>query len=310
MKFVSTENRNWFHPANHVAWTTTHGARVITNGLQSKPLRCAGYDKVLTKRNSILTRDNWSNKVAQHRNNLRKHLYNSVAGKGPWFIKRFGAREIVLKPLRVLLAPFIIPRLPQKTFQFQGRSLTCFYHRYNMTWAGERCIEIPIAKSYLDQYSDKRVLEVGNVLSHYLPFCHDILDKFEKGPGIINEDIIGFTPSKQYDLILSISTFEHIGYDDEAEESSRQKIQRALAACRTKLLAPGGKLVITVPVGYNPELDQMMESGELGASSEFYMRRVQKLDWVASVKAEALRCRFRTPFPYANAILVAEFLRT
>ena len=241
---------------------------------------------------------------------MRNHLYNTVIGKVPWFIKRFGAGEIVLKPLRVLFAPLIIPGLPQKTFQFQGQPLTCFYHRYNMTWAGERCIEIPIAKSYLDQYPGKRVLEVGNVLSHYFPVSHDILDKFEKGPGIINEDIIGFAPAKKYDLILSISTFEHIGYDDEAEESSSQKIQSAVAACTKKLLAPGGKLVITVPVGYNPELDQLMQSGELDHSSEFYMRRVQRLDWVASTKGEALKCRFRTPFPYANAILVAEFLNS
>lgn len=232
-----------------------------------------------------------------------------MVGKVPWFIKRFGASELVLKPLRVVFAPLIIPSLPKKTFQFQGRTLDCFYHRYNMTWAGERCIEIPIARSYLDQYSGKRVLEVGNVLSHYFPVSHDVLDKFEKGPGIINEDIIGFSPSKQYDLILSISTFEHIGYDDEVEESSRQKIQSAIEACTKKLLAPGGKLVITVPVGYNPELDQMIKTRELKASSESYMQRVQKLDWVASTKDEALKCQFRTPFPYANAIVVAEFMK-
>lgn len=239
---------------------------------------------------------------------MSKHLYNTVVGKVPWFIKRFGAAELILKPLRVLFAPAIIPLLPKKQFEFNGRSLNCFYHRYNMTWAGERCIEIPIAKSYLDQFPGKRVLEVGNVLSHYFPVDHDILDKFEKRPGIINEDIIGFAPAKQYELILSISTFEHIGFDDEAEESSRQKIQSAIAACKTRLLAPGGKLVVTVPVGYNPELDQMMERGELSASAEFYMRRMHKLDWVPSAKADALNCRFRTPFPYANAILVAEFL--
>jgi len=240
---------------------------------------------------------------------VSKHLYNSTIGKVPWFIKRFGAGEMVLKPLRVLFASLIIPGLPKKTFLFQGQSLACFYHRYNMTWASERCIEIPIAKSYLDQYSGKRILEVGNVLSHYFPVSHDVLDKFEKGAGIINEDIIGFAPAKKYDLIISISTFEHIGYDDEAEEPSRHKIQKAIAACTNGLLSPGGRLVITVPVGYNPELDELMQSGDWESSSETYLRRVQKFDWVASTRDEALKCRFRTPFPYANAILVAEFVK-
>ena len=177
-----------------------------------------------------------------------------------------------------------------------------------MTWATERCIEIPIAQSYREQHAANRVLEVGNVLSHYFPATHDILDKYERGPGIINEDIIGFATPKQYDLILSISTFEHIGFDDEATESSRQKIKSAISTCLKQLLAPGGKLVLTVPLGYNPELDAMVRSGELNSTHEFYLRRVQKLDWVTSTKAEALKCRFRTPFPYANAILVAEFL--
>lgn len=241
---------------------------------------------------------------------LSKHLYNSFLGKVPWFVKRFGAAEIVLKPIRVLFAPAIIPLLPKKQFEFRGRLLNAFYHRYNMTWAGERCIEIPIARTYLDQFAGKAVLEVGNVLSHYFPVAHDVLDKFEKGPGIINEDIIGFAPPKQYDLILSISTFEHIGYDDEAEGSSSQKIQNAITWCTQKLLAPGGRLVITVPVGYNPELDQLIQNGGLKPSSELYMRRVRNLDWVVSAKAEALKCRFRTPFPYANAILMAEFLKS
>ena len=213
----------------------------------------------------------------------------------------------MLKPLRVLFASVIVPRLPKKTFEFQGRSFACFYHRYNMTWAGERCIEIPIAKSYLDQHPGKSVLEVGNVLSHYFPVSHAILDKFERGPGIINEDIIHFSPAKQYDLILSISTFEHIGFDDEAEGSSGQKIQSAIAACTKKLLKSDGKFVMTVPLGYNPDLDRMLKCGELGATREFYMRRLKRLEWVASAKEEALQCRFRTPFPYANAILVAEF---
>ena len=144
-------------------------------------------------------------------------------------------------------------------------------------------------------------------MSHYFPVVYDVLDKFEKGRGIINEDIIDFSPAKQYDLVLSISTFEHIGFDDEATGSSGQKIQTAIAACTKRLLKADGKLVITVPLGYNPDLDRMIKCGELKTTHEFYLRRLQRLNWVSSTKEEALQCQFRTPFPYANAILVAEF---
>jgi SAM-dependent methyltransferase len=240
---------------------------------------------------------------------VQKHLYNTTIRKVPWFIKRFGAREMVLKPLRVAFAPLIIPFLPEKRFDFRGRSFPCFYHGYNITWAGERSVEIPIAKFYLDQFAGKDVLEVGNVLSHYFPISHDVLDKFEKGPGIINKDLIDFHPSKQFDLIVSISTFEHIGFDDEASEPSGKKIKGAIAACRD-LLKSKGKLVISVPLGYNPDLDNMIRNGGLNASQEFYLRRAQRLDWLPSSKEEALKCEYKTPFPYANAILVAEFSKT
>jgi SAM-dependent methyltransferase len=240
---------------------------------------------------------------------VRKHLYNTTIGKVPWFIKRFGARELVLKPLRGIFAPVIIPCLPKKTFSFQGNTFACFYHRYNMTWAGERAIEIPIARSYLEQYSGRNILEVGNVLSHYFPIAHEVLDKFEAGAGIINEDIIAFRPAKRYDLILSLSTFEHIGFDDEAEASSAQKIREAIAACRS-FLKPDGQFVLTVPLGYNPELDRMIRNSELKATQEFYMRRAKKLDWEMTSREEALRCPYKTRFPYASAILVAEFTRS
>ena len=240
---------------------------------------------------------------------VEKHLYNTTIRKVPWFIKRFGAGEVLLKPLRVIFAPAIIPLLPKRTFEFQGNLFSCFYHRYNMTWAGERAVEVPIAKWYLEQYRGKSVLEVGNVLSHYFPVSHDILDKFEKGKGIINQDIVDFKPAKQYDLALSISTFEHIGFDDEASEPSGQKIRSAILSC-LRYLKADGKLVLTVPLNYNPDLDTMIRDGKLNAAREFYLRRVQRLTWETSTKAEALKHHYKTPFPYANAILVAEFSKS
>lgn len=35
-----------------------------------------------------------------------------------------------------------------------------------------------------------KVLEVGNVLPHYYPAENDIVDKFERGPCILNVDIV------------------------------------------------------------------------------------------------------------------------
>lgn len=237
---------------------------------------------------------------------MSQHLYTSTWGRVAWFVRRFGAAELFWKPVRVAFAPLILLLLRRGTFVFCGRELDLFHHRYNMTWATERGVEVPVARAYLDEFGGRRVLEVGNVLSHYGPVAHDVLDKFERGPRVINADIVDFAPAAPYDLVLSISTFEHIGFDDEADEPSDKKILRAIGQSR-RLLAPGGKLVLTVPIGYNPQLDRLIAANELGSAAEFYLRRTARRRWEECDRATALRCEYSRPFPYANAILVAEF---
>jgi hypothetical protein len=237
---------------------------------------------------------------------VKKHLYNSRLSKVKWFVNRFGWKEVIFKPVRTVLAPVIIPTLPKRNFEYKGASLPYLYHRYNMTWASERCVEVPIARWWVQRFSPETALEVGNVLSHYGPVQHPILDKFEKAPGVINEDILSFKPNNRFKLIISISTFEHIGFDDEAEGSSATKILAAIEACRS-LLAPGGRLVITIPINYNPELDQLINENRLPPNSRTFLARRGYTDWIEVDQNTAMKARYKSPFPYANAIMAAEF---
>lgn len=237
---------------------------------------------------------------------MKKHLYNAKLSKVRWFVKRFGATEIALKPLRTIFAPLIIPFLQKRRFPFKSEELQLFYHAYNMTWASERCVEVPIGRWYVRAFQGRRILEVGNVLAHYGAIQHRVLDKFERGPGIINEDIVDFHPPEPLDLIVSISTFEHIGFDDESELPSSSKIQAAIAACR-KMLAPEGTLAMTIPIGYNPDLDDLIKQSKLGAAARYFLKRTGKTEWEPCGEDEALRHKYKTPYPYANSIMVAEF---
>jgi hypothetical protein len=237
---------------------------------------------------------------------VKSHLYNSKVSKVKWFVNRFGWREVALKPLRTIFAPVIIPTLPKRTFRYKGEELSYVYHRYNMTWASERCVEVPIARWWAAKFAPEEVLEVGNVLSHYGPVQHQVLDKFEKGAGVINEDVVTYRPATKYRLILSISTFEHIGFDDEAEGSSATKILAAIAACRG-LLESGGILVVTIPINYNPQLDELIASDKLPPNKRTFLLRRGYTDWVEADEKAALQARYKTPFPYANAVMVAEF---
>ena len=105
-----------------------------------------------------------------------------------------------------------------KTFQFDGQEYEYLYHPYNRTWKNERGVEIPIFRELLFKHEGKRVLEVGNVLSHYFPIHHEVVDKYEVAPGVINRDIVEFVPQDKFDLIISISTLEHVGWDEQPQK--------------------------------------------------------------------------------------------
>lgn len=236
------------------------------------------------------------------------HLYKSnLPGKIVWFILRFGVKEIILKPLRWVLAPFVIHILPKSTFEYQGKALSLTYHRHNATWSNERAVEVTIAGEYLDRYAGKTILEIGNVTPHYFDVRHMILDKYEKTSGsikVINQDLTDFATDQRFDLILSISTVEHIGFDDDGD--SRIKIPLTISKCRS-MLQSGGVFFITVPLGYNPVLDDFIATDELGCEKVTYIRRDTRRKWVRCRKEDALRCEYGRPYPYANCIMVAEF---
>jgi SAM-dependent methyltransferase len=168
-----------------------------------------------------------------------------------------------------------------KTFRFDGREYEYLYHPYNRTWKNERGVEIPIFRELLLQHQGKRVLEVGNVLSHYFPIQHDIVDKYEVSPGVINKDIVEFAPQQKYDLIVSISTLEHVGWDEQPQEPA--KLLQAIEHIRNRCLAPGGQIVVSLPVGYNKFFDGLLRDGKSPFTRQHFLKRISKRNyWVES----------------------------
>ena len=107
------------------------------------------------------------------------------------------------------------------SFTFRGRPYRYFWHPYNSTWRNERAIEIPIARRFVAGIPPDKVLEIGNVLSHYGPVAHEVVDKYEQTVGVRNEDVCDFRSNKKYELILSISTLEHVGWDEEPQDETK-----------------------------------------------------------------------------------------
>ena len=192
-------------------------------------------------------------------------------------------------------------------FTFQGKALRYFYHQYNMTWVNERTIEIPIIQSIIGE-RDWRILEIGNVLSHYFKTNHEIVDKYERGERVITQDVTEISLPKQYNLIISISTMEHVGWDENPTTrqtiNEPQKILRAISKLE-ELVKPSGRIVFTMPLGYNPNLDLLIRKRVLPFTQQSFLKRVTKDNrWVETTWKDVEQVKFNKPFPFANAIIV------
>jgi hypothetical protein len=210
--------------------------------------------------------------------------------------------------------------LNKREFRFKGESYQYYYHSYNKTWRNERAVEIPICKRLLSQYNKKNILEVGNVLSHYFPCAHTIVDKYEKGSGIINADISEYQTIAKFDLIISISTLEHVGWDEIPKEP--EKILKSIEQMK-KMLSAGGKIFITIPLGYNSDLQKLIKDKKINFSETAYLKRFSPERksflskspsynnfWKEVSLNDVKDVRYNTPFPGANAILIGSIFNS
>ncbi len=161
-------------------------------------------------------------------------------------------------------------------FTFGGESYSYRFHPYKWSWLTERAVEVPIVQAIVDDHAPRRVLEVGNVLSHYRPQSHVIVDKYEQQPGVLNRDVLDLADLGAFDLVVAISTVEHVGWDEEPRDP--EKAIEAVGALE-KLLAPGGKLILTVPIGYHPGLTEALRSGTFSFTRTGALRRMGPTRW-------------------------------
>lgn len=191
-------------------------------------------------------------------------------------------------------------RNPQ-TFVVDGVEHTQLLHLHNRTWRNERAVEIPLAIAFLDRQPGL-VLELGNVLANYGRRGHRVVDKYEERPGIINVDVVEYRPAERFDAIVSVSTLEHVGWDEEQRDPA--KIPQAIKHLR-RLLLPSGRLFATCPISHNPYLDALIADGTSGADREAFMVRDQD-GWRQAEPGPAFS-RARMGRYGGTAIWVAEF---
>jgi SAM-dependent methyltransferase len=192
-----------------------------------------------------------------------------------------------------------------RCFHFQGVDYPYWLSWYNKTWKNERSVEIALLHNVLFNEGLKvvDVLEVGNVFQHYFEFPHIIIDKYEKGNKVINQDFLKMSKRElpdMFDFVFSISTFEHVGEDTKQPELSLEAIKKAKS-----LLKVGGQLFFTFPIGWNKTLDKQIKSCGV---EDFYLFD-NGLGWVECSRKKALSLPYDFVNHTARAVCVCKYKR-
>jgi hypothetical protein len=195
----------------------------------------------------------------------------------------------------------------RQQFTLGGRAYEYVDHRHSWTWLNERAVELPIAGEALGAADPARTIEIGNVASHYFPSTHRIVDKYESAPGVENIDLFEIDEREAFDLVLCVSTLEHVGWDEPVRDPSAAI--DAVVRLR-ELAAPGGRLLVTIPVGYHPTLADAVIDGALGFDSVRALRcYYPHLDWHESDPPEVAAVPYDELIYRAGAVLICEWLR-
>lgn len=191
--------------------------------------------------------------------------------------------------------------LKRERFRFGGEDYKYLAHR--STVRNERAVEVPIAlrvvRNMMSRMADARILEVGNVLHQYgYSMSRTVVDLTEKKPWVVNDDIVDHKGGP-YHLIVSVSTFEHVGMTGCDDPN---KSVRAVLHC-IKMLAKGGVFFFTVPIGYNPLLDQYLMR-QWSEDCRYMVRLTRSNLWAEADREVVEHARFNLPYKKANAIIV------
>jgi hypothetical protein len=162
---------------------------------------------------------------------------------------------------------------------------------------------IPIVWDMIQMYrqQNKKVLEVGNMLSYVFKVDHDILDKYEIVEGVINEDAVDFNPPRQYDLIVSIFTLQVVGLDESPREPT--KGFRAMQNLK-RLLAPGGRMIVLHALGHNYEMDKLLKNGTMQFDKQFYLKRTSHYKWKETIWDDVKDSTYDYSIPTANGVVI------
>lgn len=195
---------------------------------------------------------------------------------------------------------------PSEYFSYWGVELPYCRVGYNHSGDNERAVEIPVAQCFLAHHAQSLGggLEIGNVLSHYMRAPWTIVDRYEPGDHLALDL---FDYHQQHDWIVSISTLEHIRWDEPDQGRHPDGPVRALEHL-FGLLRPGGTMLVTTPMGWHPFWDSAILDGRLPVEPVrqcTFVRHGQR--WQQT--GQLCHLRYAASTIWAEAVWIGEFVR-
>lgn len=185
-----------------------------------------------------------------------------------------------------------------KEFLVFGRKFSYIQQDSESAHIGERTIEVPIAKRWLDFYG-KQIIEVGAVMPYWLKpkeMLHQVVDPYDPYDKGIKTDAEELSFLKLN--VLSISTIEHIGLTEYGNSNSDQeKANRVLS----KIIEEANNYLITIPLGYNLSLDQYTETLHPTVKKFILIQTREDNRW--EMGTVSINHKYNSPYKYANGVL-------
>jgi hypothetical protein len=173
-----------------------------------------------------------------------------------------------------------------------------FNHPYNNTITCERCIEVALAKRFIQEFPS--CMEIGAVSPYYFDIEHTVIDPFDPYEKSIrkNAEDLDFNQAE----VLSISTIEHIGDTQGYGNMFSAKSPQAAIHFLQKLELEAKRYFVSLPVGQHPPLTDYIKTSQINWFG--YFKVSQKPEWVFTANSpKILEFNYAHPFPAANAVI-------
>jgi len=195
--------------------------------------------------------------------------------------------------------------LPPERFYYWDVELEYCRDAYNHSGENERAVEIPIARWFIGQRgSAGGGLEIGNVLSHYMRAPWTVIDRYEPGRHLAMDL---FDYHQDHDWVVSISTLEHVRWDEPDQGRHPDGPVNALRHL-WELVRPGGAMLVTTPMGWHPFWDSAVLDGRLPVTPTRQATFVRDgSGWRQTRRLE--HRRYAATSIWAESVWVGEFVR-